>query len=173
MDRTESPLPDVDALQIRRASDADWPRLWPIVSAVLRGGDTYLLEQETDEATARTYWMGGNTATYLAELEGVVVGTYLLRANQPGRGSHVANASYMVDPAQAGHGIGWRLGLHSLDEARAAGFTAMQFNAVVATNTRAIALWQRLGFAIVGTVPGAYRHSRLGFVDLLVMHRFL
>lgn len=104
---------------------------------------------------------------------GAVVGTYLLRANQPGLGSHVANAGYMVHPGCFGQGIGGRMCEHSLEEARQAGFLAMQFNPVVSSNTRAVALWKRHGFAVTGTVPLGYRHRTLGLVDLLIMHRFL
>lgn len=161
------------ALVIRRATDADWPAIWPIVAAVLAGGDTYMLAPDTPEAEAREYWMGPGLATYVAEAGGEVVGTYVLRANQRGLGAHVANAGYMVRPGRDGRGLGAALCEHSLAEARAAGFRAMQFNAVVGTNARAVALWQRLGFAIVGTVPQAFRHRELGYVDIHVMHRFL
>ena len=158
---------------IRLAVAEDWPALWTIISAVVRSGDTYTLEPEVSEAGARAYWIEAGIGTYVAELNGEIVGTYILRANQRGLGSHVANAGYMVRPEYSGRGIGTLLAEHSFAAARAAGFEAMQFNAVVSTNTRAVHLWQRLGFAIVGTVPRAYRHQSLGYVDLHVMHRFL
>jgi ribosomal protein S18 acetylase RimI-like enzyme len=158
---------------IRSANAEDWPAIWPIVSAVISAGDSYTLAPGTPEAEVRAYWMGPGIATYLAEQDGDVVGTYAMRANQPGLGDHVANAGYMVHPDHGGRGIGAALCEHSLAEARAAGFQAMQFNAVVSTNTRAIALWRRMGFEIVGTIPKAFRHSGQGFVDLHVMHRFL
>ena len=161
------------ALVIRRATDADWPAIWPIVAAVIGRGDTYMLAPDTPEAAARAYWTGPAVRTYVAALGGEVVGMYAVRANQPGLGDHVANAGYMVRPGYDGRGIGAAMCAHSLDEARAAGFRAMQFNAVVSSNARAVALWQRLGFAIVGTVPGAFRHRTLGDVDIHVMHRFL
>jgi len=160
-------------LVIRRATRADWPAIWPVVAAVIARGDTYALAPETPEPEAREYWMGTGLTTYVAEAAGEVVGTYALRANQPGLGAHVANAGYMVRPGAFGRGIGAALGEHSLAEARAAGFRAMQFNAVVSTNTRAVALWQRLGFAVVGTVPQAFQHRDLGYVDVHIMHRFL
>jgi len=167
-------MPDAGwPLVIRRATDADWPALWPIVAAVLAGGDTYALAPGTTEPEARAFWMGPGLTTYLAELGGEVVGTYALKANQPGLGAHVANAGYMVRAGHSGRGIGTALGEHSLATARAAGYRAMQFNAVVSTNVRAIALWRRLGFAVVGTVPGAFRHRELGYVDVHIMHRFL
>ena len=159
--------------RIRRATDADWPAIWPIVAAVIARGDTYALAPDTPEPEAREYWMGPGVTTYVAEAGGEVVGTYAMRANQRGLGSHVANAGYMVRPDRAGRGVGAAMCEHSLAEARAAGFRAMQFNSVVSTNARAVALWQRLGFSIVGTVPGAFRHRELGDVDIHVMHRFL
>jgi L-amino acid N-acyltransferase YncA len=161
------------ALLIRRATDADWPAIWAIFAAVVARGDTYTYDPDTPEPEARRLWMGPGLATYVAEADGEIVGTYVLRANQPGLGAHVANAGYMVRADRAGRGIGWAMGEHSLGEARAAGFRAMQFNAVVSTNTRAVALWQRLGFAIVGTIPEGFRHREHGYVDLYVMHRAL
>jgi len=102
-----------------------------------------------------------------------IVGSYYLKPNQPGLGSHIANAGFMVAEGQSGKGIGRTMGLHALEEARRTGFQAMQFNFVVSTNTRAVALWQSLGFSIIGTVPQAYRHRMLGLVDIHIMHRFL
>lgn len=161
------------ATRIRPATESDWPAIWRIMSAVLAGGDTYMLHPDTPEAEARAYWTGETIMTYVAEQDGEIVGSYAVRANQRGLGSHVANAGYMVRADCAGRGVGAAMGEHSLTEARAAGFRAMQFNAVVSTNTRAVALWQRLGFAIVGTVPEAFRHATKGYVDLHIMHRML
>ena len=158
---------------IRPATEADWPSVWSILSSVVAAGCTYTLEPELSESDAKAYWMGPGLSVYVAENDGEIVGTYTLKANQRGLGSHVANAGFMVRPGLDGRGIGFQLGEHSLVQARAAGFQAMQFNAVVSTNHRAIALWQRLGFAIVGTVPKAFRHRQLGLVDLHIMHRFL
>ena len=160
-------------LDIRRANEGDWPSIWGIMSAVLATGETYLLAPDTPEAQARAYWTGPGVSVYVAEAQGVIVGTYAIRANQPGQGAHVANAGYMVAPDGAGKGVGATMCAHSLQEARLAGFRAMQFNAVVSTNARAVALWRRLGFAIIGTVPEGFRHPTRGFVDLLIMHRFL
>ena len=160
-------------MSIRGAVAEDWPALWSIIAAVIRSGDTYTLEPQASEAEAHAYWIDAGLGTYVAELEGEIVGTYILRANQRGLGSHVANAGYMVRPKYSGRGIGALLAEHSFVTARASGFEAMQFNAVVSTNARAIALWQRLGFVIIGTIPRGFRHQSLGYVDLHVMHRFL
>jgi L-amino acid N-acyltransferase YncA len=162
-----------DPLLIRRAEDSDFDNIWEIFHAVVAKGDTYAYDPATTKEQARAIWMASDLSTYAAFLDGELVGTYILKANQPGLGSHVANAGYMVHPDHAGRGIGRALCEHSLDEARRTGFLAMQFNAVVSTNEPAIALWRKMGFAIVGTVPKAFRHRELGLVDLLVMHRFL
>jgi len=162
-----------NGLTIRRAQDADFDGIWEIFHAVVAKGDTYAYDPETTKEQARAIWMAPGLSTYVALLDGVVVGTYILKANQPGLGSHVANAGYMVHPSRSGRGIGRALCEHSLDEARRTGFLAMQFNAVVSTNEPAIALWRKMGFAVAGTVPKAFRHRELGLVDLLVMHRFL
>lgn len=143
------------------------------MSAVIAGGDTYMLAPETSEVEAREYWMGREVAVYVAIIDAEIVGTYALRTNFKGLGAHVANAGYMVKPGAFGRGLGASMCEHSLSEARAAGYLAMQFNAVVSTNTRAVALWQRMGFHIVGTVPKAFNHRALGLVDIHVMHRFL
>lgn len=152
---------------------ADWPQLWPIVSAVAGTGASYTIAPGISEPDARVYWTGAGAHTFVAETDGHVVGTYVIKANQPGLGSHVANAGYMVAPGWDGRGIGAAMAEHSFAAARALGFVAMQYNAVVSTNTRAVALWQRFGFTIVGTVPKAYRLHDRELVDLHIMHRFL
>src|SRR6266446_9390553 len=122
---------------------------------------------------ALAYWFRSDTHIDVAEIDGRVVGTYILRANQPGSGSHVANAAFMVAPNAQGQGIGRAMGEHCLNEARRLGFRAMQFNFVVSTNESAIRLWQQLGMQIVGTLPGAFRHPEKGYVDVYVMFRSL
>jgi L-amino acid N-acyltransferase YncA len=159
--------------EIRRARSEDWPEIWEIFRAVVATGDTFAWPPETTEAEAFAYWMAPNHFTYVLTDDGVVVGSYFFRTNQPGLGSHVANAGFMVSPDAGGRGIGRAMGEHCLAEARAAGYAAMQFNYVVSTNERAVALWKSLGFAIVGTLPKAFHHQQLGLVDAYVMYRFL
>ncbi|HTS87325.1 MAG TPA: GNAT family N-acetyltransferase [Gemmatimonadales bacterium] len=166
-------MPTGPSVSIRSATSEDWGRIWPLFAAIVSTGDTYTVPPEITEEEGRAYWMEHALAVYIAEEEGKLVGTYCLRVNLPGLGSHVANAGYMVAPDCAGRGIGSLMCEHSLNEARARGFEAMQFNAVVSTNRRAIALWQRHGFVIIGTVPQGYKHRLLGPVDLYIMHRFL
>jgi GNAT superfamily N-acetyltransferase len=159
----------------RLAADDDWPRIWPIWHAVVQAGDTYVYPPTTDEAAARAAWMLPPPGeVWIIEDGGAdVVATAQIRPIHQGFGDHVANAGFMVHPAHAGRGIGRLLGETVLARARELGFEAMQFNAVVATNERALALWRALGFAVVGTIPGGYRHSSKGRVDLLIMHRLL
>lgn len=160
-------------LVIRPSSPADHDALWAMLHAVLSAGDTYAWAPETSRAEALALWHPPTGRTFVAEQDGRIVGTYFLKPNQPGLGDHVANCGYMVAPDARGRGLGEAMCRHSLDEARRLGFRAMQFNAVVSTNLGAIALWQRCGFAIVGTVPGAFRHPAYGDVAIHVMHRWL
>ena len=160
-------------MTIRPARATDFDAIWRIFQAVVATGTTYVFAADTSRDEALAYFAGPGIASWVAEDEGRVVAMYKLLPNRRDRGSHVANASFMVDPDHAGRGVGKAIGLHCLREARRAGFLAMQFNFVVSTNARAVALWQKLGFEIVGTVPKAFRHATLGLVDVYVMHRFL
>ncbi len=172
-------MPDAGAIRCRPANASDWPAIWPIWHRVVSAGDTYMWPPDTDEPAARELWMRPPPAVqFVAERAGTgddtrIVGTALLTPTQPGLGDHVANAGFMVDPAQAGSGIGRRLAEHVLDQARRLGYSAIQFNAVVATNTHAVALWRSLGFEIVGTIPAGFRHVRHGYVGVHIMHRRL
>ena len=160
-------------LQIRRARKEDREAIWEIFHAVVAGGDTYVFDPNISRRKALAYWLGPKTRCYVALSDQGIVGSYILKTNQPGLGSHVANAGFMVSPSARGRGIGRAMGEHCLHEARCLGFRAMQFNFVVATNRTALRLWKDLGFKIVGTLPGAFRHSRHGFVDVYVMYRRL
>ena len=159
---------------IRPATRADDDAIWGIFHAVVAPGDTYAFDPQTPRGEALAYWFGPDVHTYVADGDdGRVVGTYILKPNQPGLGSHVANAAFMVSPCARGAGVGRRMGEHCLAEARRLGFRAMQFNFVVSTNEAAVSLWRRLGFEIVGTLPGAFRDARRGFVDVYVMFKTL
>jgi L-amino acid N-acyltransferase YncA len=160
-------------IEIRRAKDSDFDGIWQIFHQVIGRGDTFAASPETTEEQARSIWMSEGVITYVALLGIEIVGAYLLRPNQPGLGSHVANAAYMVSPIHTRKGIGRMMCEHSLEEARKTGFLAMQFNKVVSTNQAAIELYKKIGFAIVGTVPKAFQHRALGLVDVFIMHRFL
>ncbi len=156
---------------IRPARPHDDDALWQVLAPVFRAGETYALPRDITRDDALAYWHGG--AVHLAEEGGTLLGTSTLRPNQKGGGAHVANAAYVTAEAARGRGVASALCAHSLDAARAAGFRAMQFNFVLASNDGAVRLWQRHGFAIAGTLPGAFDHPRLGEVDAFVMYRRL
>lgn len=160
-------------MTIRSATSADADAIWRIFQAVIAVGDTYTFLPGTPKDEAVAYFLGSGIRSWVLEDDGLVIGMYKLIPNHAGLGSHVANASFMVDPAAQGKGAGRLMGEHCLAEARRAGYQAMQFNFVVSTNTAAVELWKKLGFEIVGTLPKAFRHAMLGHVDALVMHRFL
>ena len=160
-------------MQIRQATAPDSDAIWDIFRPIVARGDTYALDPGISREEALAYWLHPANWCYVAEHQRNVVGTYILRANQPGPGSHVANAAFMVSLDARGLGVGRRMGEHSLNEARRLGFRAMQFNFVVSTNQPAVRLWQQLGFEIVGTLPGVFRHPEEGLVDAYVMFRSL
>ncbi|MGH7983296.1 MAG: GNAT family N-acetyltransferase [Candidatus Udaeobacter sp.] len=160
-------------MKIRAAAEADHDAIWNIFHAIVAVGDTYALDPKMSCEEALAYWFRGDTHTYVAEKDGRVAGTYILRPNQPGPGSHVANAAFMVASDAQRLGVGRKMAEHCLSEARRMGFRAMQFNFVVSTNAPAIHLWEQLGFKIVGTLPGAFHHPEQGYVDVYVMYRSL
>ena len=150
-----------------RADDAD--AIWSILEPTIRVGETYPLPRDMRAGDALAYWFSAGHAVFVAEADGRIVGTYYLRANQTGAGAHVANCGYMTAADAFGKGVARAMCAHSLDEARRRGFRAMQFNLVISTNTRAVRLWQAMGFGIVGRLPGAFAHPTLGYVDALVL----
>ncbi|MEM1446445.1 MAG: GNAT family N-acetyltransferase [Planctomycetota bacterium] len=160
-------------VQVEPAQDTDHAAIWAVLKPVIRAGETYPLPRDWGKNQALAYWFSASHRVYVARLDGRLVGTYYLRNNQSAGGDHVANAGYMTDPSARGRGVATAMCEHSLAAAARLGFTAMQFNFVIANNQAAVALWTRLGFATVGRLPAAYRHPRLGLVDALVMHRFL
>jgi ribosomal protein S18 acetylase RimI-like enzyme len=156
-------------LLIRAATADDEAALWSILEPVIRAGETYPLPRDMSREAALAYWRQPSHSVFVAEQEGAVLGTYYLRANQTGGGAHVANCGYMSAQGASGRGVATAMCRHSLDEAKTRGFRAMQFNFVISSNTRAVGLWQHCGFEIVGRLPEAFEHPRLGFVDALVM----
>lgn len=166
---------------IRDATDGDWPEIWPFFREIVAAGETYCWPVDMAESRARHEWMGGARTSVLVAVgdgppeadSGAVLGTASIHPNREGNGDHVANGSFMVDPTRSGRGVGRALAEAALDRARADGYRAMQFNAVVESNTGAVALWRSLGFEIIGTAPGAFRHPRDGDVGLHIMYRTL
>ncbi len=163
---------------VQPATEADWPGIWEIFRDVVQGGDTYSYAPDTTEALAHDIWVGkGKYGTgavaYVVRDGGKVVGTYSLRRNHYGLGSHVANAGYMVHRDYRGQGIARAMCWQSMAEAKRQGCLSMQFNYVVSTNETAVKLWQEMGFKIIGVSPKSYRHLQHGLVDIYIMHRFL
>lgn len=159
-------------MQIREATAEDWPAIWPFFQKIITAGDTYTFDPDMDSERSRSIWMlSAPSRTVVAVDEaGAVLGSGKMNANQAGPGSHIANASYMVDPARQGHGTGRALCEYSIDWARSAGFRGIQFNAVAESNVHAIKLYESLGFRVIGTVPEGFRHPEQGRIGLHIMH---
>jgi len=159
---------------IRRFQPADWAQLWPLLRATFEAGDTYAFAPASKGADIHRAWIENPAATFVAcSLDGELLGSYYIKSNQPGLGAHVCNCGYVVAPSAQGRGIASAMCEHSQRQAIAMGYRAMQFNLVASTNERAVRLWQRLGFSVVGTLPRAFHHLRLGYVDALVMYKEL
>jgi len=158
---------------IRPAARADDDAIWAILEPTFRAGETYPIPRDITRAEALDYWHSPGHAVFVAEDGTCIVGSYYLRANNRGGGAHVANCGYMTAQQESGRGVARAMCMHSLDEARRRGFTAVQFNFVIASNERAVRLWRCCGFEIVGTLPQVFAHPRLGLVDAYVMHRIL
>lgn len=160
---------------IREATSEDWPAIWAFLREIVAAGDTFTWDRDITDDRARAMWLKqppGRTVVAVDE-DGTVLGTAETHPNQAGPGAHIANAGFMVDPRRAGRGVGRALGEHVIEQARADGYRAMQYNAVVESNTRAVELWKSLGFEVIGRVPEGYLHAEKGYVDLLIMYRKL
>jgi len=158
---------------IERATEADWEGIWKIFRDVISQGDTYTYAPDMTQDQVKDIWVRKGCLGYVVKHNHDIIGTFTLRKNKPGFGDHVANAGYMVRQDYRGHGIATAMCRYSLKEAKKLGYTAMQFNFVVASNKAAVKLWQKMGFAIVGTVPKAFRHTTLGLTDVHIMYRSL
>ncbi|MFJ5231515.1 GNAT family N-acetyltransferase [Kitasatospora sp. NPDC088391] len=162
-------------MDIRDATPGDWAAIWPFFHQIVAAGETFTYPVDLDRETGRDWWLlpAPHRTTVAVAADGTVLGTAKMNTNQAGNGAHVASASFMVDPGHAGRGTGRALAEDALAWARARGYRAMQFNAVVATNTPAVALYRSLGFTVLGTVPEGFHHPVHGYVGLHVMHRNL
>lgn len=160
-------------MEIRAATPADSYAIWALLEPTFRAGDSYAIDPEIARDDALAYWLGPSHRSFVAHEGAAALGTFYLRANQGGNGDHVCNAGFVTGPAARGRGVARAMLERALDEGRAQGFAAMQFNCVVETNARALAIWTAYGFDIVGRVPQAFRHPQEGLVDALILHRFL
>ncbi len=160
-------------IHIRKTESRDHDAVWQIIHKVIAGGDTYVFDPDSSRVEMLQFWCGQDKHCYVAEIEKEIVGTFFIKDNFPGLGSHVANAGYMTLPSSSGKGIGRSMGEFSISEAQRLGYRAMQFNIVVKTNERAIRLWQKLGFKIQGEIPEAFNHRTEGYVDACIMWRKL
>jgi L-amino acid N-acyltransferase YncA len=176
--KTRRAVPQPSDWPIEPATESDWPGIWEIFRDVVSTADTYAYAPDTTEEAAKDMWMGAGkygtgAAAFVVRDKGNIVGTFSLRANHFGQGSHVANAAYMTRGDYRGKGIARAMCRFSLEEAKRRGFLSMQFNYVVSTNSGAVELWQSLGFNIIGISPKSFRHATFGLVDIYIMHRFL
>lgn len=158
---------------IRPAKHTDRPQIWSIIKPVFRTGETYAVNPDISEHDALSFWVGGSHSTFVVDYDNQILGTYYICPNQSGHGAHICNCGFITHPDAQGKGIARAMIEHGLKTAPTLGFRAMQFNFVLTSNERAIATWQKYGFDIIGQIPEAYNHPKLGYVDALVMHRKL
>ncbi len=160
-------------MPIREALDADFDAIWPIFRAIVSKGDAYAYPVDTGKAEAHRLWMQLPRKTFVVEEAGRILGTYYLKTNQRGGGAHVCNCGYITAPGSAGRGVARAMLDHSLIEAKALGFQAMQYNFVLETNQRALSIWTRAGFNQIGRIPRAFRLPDGNYTDALIFHKFL
>lgn len=158
---------------IRPARIEDEDAIWAVLEPIIRSGEYFAVPRDMGKSDAIAFWRGSDSDVYVMDDAGIVLGTYYIRPNQRGGGAHVANGGYATAADAQHRGIARAMCQHSLEVARSKGFRAMQFNFVVSTNERAVRLWKKLGFEVVGTLPGAFVHPEQGDVDVLVMFRIL
>ncbi len=160
-------------MNIRLATEKDFDSIWPIFHEIVKAGETYAYATDTDKKQAYTLWMELPRETYVYQQDGNIIGTYYIKTNQAGPGSHVCNCGYMVASSARGKGVASAMCQHSQEVARTLGYKAMQYNIVASTNEGAVRLWNRLGFETVGRLPKAFKHPTQGYVDALVMYKWL
>lgn len=161
------------SLSARIATDEDEEALWGILEPMVRQGGTYVFSLDKTRESMMGYWMGTEKTTFVVEKEGVVLGTFYLKANQEGLGDHICNAGFVVSRDAEGQGVGRWMGEYAQAAAKSRGFLAMQFNFVIQSNQKAVHLWKSLGFSVIGEIPEAYRHPELGLVSALIFHKKL
>jgi len=157
-------------MSIREATEEDWDKIWPIFNEVVAKGDTYAYHPDTKKQEAYFMWMKRVKKTFVYVENSQILGTYFITTNYT---RHVCNCGYMVSSAARSKGLATKMCEHSQDIARSMGYKAMQYNFVISTNIGAVRLWEKLGFETVGRVPKAFKHPREGFVDALIMYKWL
>lgn len=160
-------------INIREAKDQDWEQIWPFFEEIVKAGDTYAYEHDLTKQDAFFIWLKRSKKTFVYQEDGKILGTYYINTNQKGPGKHVCNCGYMVSSEAGGRGIATKMCQHSQKTAVQMGYKAMQFNFVASTNVGAIGLWHKLEFETIGTLPKAFKHPKEGFVDALVMYKWL
>lgn len=162
-----------DTIEITTTSPAQWPDIWPIVESVIKDQNSYSFDPTWQSDDAKQRWFAPDKTVFVAKIDNQIAGTFYIRPNFEGPASHIANAGFMVSKQFRGRGIARTMGTFALQQAKAMGFTALQFNLVLASNTHALNLWQSLGFNIIGTIPNAYHHKTEGLVDAHIMYQAL
>lgn len=162
-----------EGIRIRTYEAHDEDDIWGIIQEVISTGDTYVFSPDSKREEMMNYWCGADKRTYVAEIDGNIAGTFVIKSNQPGLGNHIANASYMTRKEARGRGIGTAMAEFSMAEARKLGYRGMQFNVVIKSNQRAIDLWKKLGFEVIGEIPDALRHASLGYTNAYIMFKSL
>ena len=160
-------------LDVKKITEDDFDEVWTLIKKIITKGDTYVFSPETKKNQMLSYWCSKSNHTYIVQNDGKLVGTFLIKDNQPGLGSHIANAAFMTEPDETGKGVGRLMSEFALKEAKNLGYSAMQFNFVVKSNSRAIRLWKKLGFLVIGEVPEAFNHATEGLTNALIMYRKL
>ena len=161
------------SILIRPVRPQDFEDVWTVLEPSFRAGDTYTIDPNVSQSDALDYWISSGKTAFLAEVYGVPLGTYYIRPNQSGHGDHVCNCGFVTAPEARGQGIARAMLEHALETASEAGYFAMQFNFVVETNKRAIDIWTRSGFEIIGRLPEAFRHPQSGNTDAFIMYKIL
>ncbi|WP_295667588.1 GNAT family N-acetyltransferase [uncultured Mucilaginibacter sp.] len=156
-------------MNIREATEKDIKAIWGIFKIVVQSGDTFAFAPDTNFAEMQKIWFAPGMNTFVAEENGKITGSYFIKPNQPGLGSHIANCGYIVDPVERGKGIASQMCAHSMEIAKMLGYKGMQYNLVVSTNVKAVKLWEKCGFKIIGTIPGGFNHHEFGYVDAFIM----
>ncbi len=160
-------------MNIREATKDDFESIWPIFHEIVKTGETYAFPMDTKKEEAAKLWLKVPRKTFVFEEEGKILGTYFIKNNLTGPGDHVCNCGYMVSSLARGRGLATAMCEHSQEIAKELGYKAMQFNFVVSTNEDAVRLWEKLSFEIVGRLPKACHHPTQGYVDALVMYKWL